>query len=71
MSDIHIVKKPIKLYIFTARCEYFTTGREIDKKVVVGLFHAEEVENKHFEPFVLKKLVANKNHSLKLSSKQA
>ena len=43
ISDIHIVKKSTKSYIFAARWEHFTTGREIDKEVVDGLFHPEEV----------------------------
>ena len=41
-------KKLTKNYIFTARCEHFTTGREIDKEVVDEPFHAEEVGNKYF-----------------------
>ena len=31
-----------KTYIFTARCEHFTTGWEIDKEVVDGFPHAVE-----------------------------
>ena len=46
--------------MFTARCKHVTTGREIDKEVVDGLFHAEEVGNKHFEAFLLEKLVEDK-----------
>ena len=48
VPDIHIGKKLTKNYIFTARCEHFTTGREIDKEVVDEPFHAEEVGNKYF-----------------------
>ena len=36
------------------------TDREIDKKVVDGLFHEEEVGNKHFEAFPQNKLVKDK-----------
>ena len=47
ISNIHTVKKSTKTYIFAAanikRCKHFTTGREIDKEVVDGLFHPEEV----------------------------
>ena len=57
VSNTHTVKKSTKTYIFTARCKYFTTGREIDKEYVDGLFHAEEVGNKHFEVHVQEKLV--------------
>ena len=38
----------------------FPNGRKIDKEVIDGLFHAEEVENKHFEAFLLEKLVQDK-----------
>ena len=53
ISDIHTGKKSTKSYIFAARWEHFTTGREIDKEVVDGLFHAEEVGNKYFKAFLL------------------
>ena len=51
ISDIHTVKKPAEAYIFTARLKHLTTGPEIDKEVVDGLFHAEEVGNIHFQAF--------------------
>ena len=60
ISDSNTVKKSTKTYIFTARCEPLTTGREIDTEVVDSLFHAEEVGNKHFETFLLEKLVEDK-----------
>ena len=41
-------------------CDNFTTGRKIDKEVVYGFLHAEKVGNKHFEAFLLDKLVENK-----------
>ena len=53
-------KKIDKTYMFTARCEHFTTGQEIDKEVVDGLFRAELVGNKHFEAFLLEKLLEDK-----------
>ena len=58
ISVIHKVKNSTKVFIFTY--EHFRTDREIDKKVVDGLFHAEEVGNKHFEAFLLEKLLKNK-----------
>ena len=60
ISDIHTVKKSTKTYMFTARFKHFTTGQEIDKEVVDGLFRAEEVGNKHFEAFLLEKLLEDK-----------
>ena len=58
ISDIHTVKKNRqKLHIFTARSEHYTTRQEIDKEVVDGLLHAQEVRNKHFETFLQEKLV--------------
>ena len=56
----HTVKKSTKTYIFTARCEHLTTGREIDKEDFNSLFHAKEVGNKHFEAFLLETLVEDK-----------
>ena len=53
-------KKSKKIYIFTSRCEHFSTGWEIDMEVVDGLIHAEEFEKKHYEAFLLKKLVEDK-----------
>ena len=53
ISDIHTVIKSTKTYIFTARCERFTTGQETDEEIVDGLFHAEEVGNKYSEAFLL------------------
>ena len=47
-------KKIEKKYIFTAGCEHFATSREIDKEVVDGLCHGEEVGNKYFKAFLLK-----------------
>ena len=53
----HAVKKSTKTYyIFTARYEHFTTGQEIDKEVVDGLFHEKEVGNKHLDTFLLEKV---------------
>ena len=43
-SGIHIVKKSTKAYIFTARCEHFSTGPEIDKKVADGFFMQRKLE---------------------------
>ena len=51
ISDIYRVKKLTKTYIFKARCEHFTTGRQIDKELVYGHFHAVEFGNKHFGLF--------------------
>ena len=53
-----------------AKLRNLTTGREIDKEVVDGLLHAEEVGNKCFKTFVQDKLVEVKNHYLGLSAKQ-
>ena len=47
------------LYIHN-KMEHFTTSREIDKEVVDGSFHAEEVGNKHFEAFLPEKSVEDK-----------
>ena len=38
----------------------FSNGRKIDKQDIDGLVQAEEVENKHFEAFLLEKLVQDK-----------
>ena len=38
------------------------TGREYNKEVVDGLFHAEEIGNKHFEAFFLGKLAEDKKY---------
>ena len=48
ISVIHTVKNRKKLHLFTARSEHFATGRGIEKEVVDGLLHVEEVENKQF-----------------------
>ena len=45
---------------FKVRCEHFTTGWEIDKEVVDGLVHVEEVGNKHSEAFLQGSLAEDK-----------
>ena len=57
--DIHTVITSTKTYIFTAWCEHFTTDQEINK-VVDGFFHTKKVGNKHFEAYLLEKLVEDK-----------
>ena len=74
ISDTHTVIKLTKTYIFTARCEHFTTDQEIEKEVIDAFFHTEKVGNKHFGAYLLEKLVEDmriKNHSFNLSVKQA
>ena len=39
------------------RTFHSTAGREIDKEVIDGIFHAEEIGNKSFEAFSLENLV--------------
>ena len=51
-------------YIFTARCKHFTTGREIGKEVVDGLFHEEDVGNKLSKAFLRETLVEDKKSLL-------
>ena len=45
---------------FKVRCEHLTTGWEIDKEVVDGLVHVEEVGNKHSEAFLQGSLADDK-----------
>ena len=53
-------KKVDKNWHIHSKMQTFPNGRKIDKEVIDGLFHAEEVENKHFEAFLLEKLVQDK-----------
>ena len=56
MSLFGALKAKIKHYnicIFKENpARNLTTGLEIDKEVIDGLLHAEEVGNKHFKAFV-------------------
>ena len=70
ISDIHIVKKNWKKKnIFIAGCEHFATSREIDKEVVDGLCHGQEVGNKYFKAFLLETLVEDEKLFFELFSK--
>ena len=54
------LRKLKELLAHFAQAKHFITGREIDKEVVDGFFHAEEVGNKRFDYFYLDKLVKDK-----------
>ena len=71
----HLYSKKIdkNLHIHSKmRTFHSTAGREIDKEVIDGIFHAEEIGNKSFEAFSLENLVEHKNSFLNnLSPKKA
>ena len=58
--DIHTVKNQKTITYSHQDASHFSTGWEIDMEVVDGLIHAEEFEKKHYEAFLLKKLVEDK-----------
>ena len=59
ISDIHIVKRSIKTYIFTARDEHFTTDQEIDYRYFEAFLLETLVEDKKsfFKPFFKSSLI--------------